>query len=781
MEIQLMLLIGAVVLIALFLFGRYNKASEQVRGSNIPFSDLGPPKLVHSDAVIRNIPTRAFFSTRKEAPTLYDPGLYVNDDGLATFTISFGQEQDEKSQNSEPGRWVRPGESVDVSGHTITGGNFYLGGQLPGQYGMTDASMIDDSYPITPKSMEFSDESMGYGPRFSSISPECRGAYLNWLASDRRTPTIPLGYVFIYFYGLERRILIDAQSPEGIGALEYLAIAQEVRRLLDCYGDSRSFRNYAISFLEAMAILKPDLMPPPVDAYDPIRFPGTSKLSIAKTVCAGKPVPADQALSWLFLSGFAPKTAARRCAPEFAELFQIRYVAKFGEGMAVKPNKTKLKLGYQTANPALGSINLDTRGLTDPTILSGPAKKLNSVAVVCQQDLDAYSRYLGKKGASREDMAGLLLLPDDLLATRSPAALANFRAWADEAIACSGGLMNFADLWSCLNEPIPTKVGKKEADMVQNLAEKAGYGMAPDTRYHHAQPSPDGLVVLFAGGHGEPFEPSSTYKEVAMTLRLGALIAKADGQIDDSEASILRHLIDKNISLSPTDKVSLHAYLLWRLHAPDGMAGMKARLSTLGKPEKMAISRVMVNVALADGTIHPGEIKQIEKLYTALGLDKSLVSGDIHSVSTSGPTAAVIPRADTAKDHCELAFTLDESTLARHESETKDVQRLLGEIFVDSDDTDEEPAPELTKGMESAGGGLDTPHQILFESLVKQDTWSKDVVEDLCKPLGLMVDGALETVNDWAYDAVDAPVFEENGDTIYVDLGVVEEIRESQL
>jgi hypothetical protein len=64
---------------------------------------------------------------------------------------------------------------------------------------------------------------------------------------------------------------------------------------------------------------------------------------------------------------------------------------------------------------------------------------------------------------------------------------------------------------------------------------------------------------------------------------------------------------------------------------------------------------------------------------------------------------------------------------------------------------------------------------------VKQDTWSKDVVEDLCKPLGLMVDGALETVNDWAYDAVDAPVFEENGDTIYVDLGVVEEIRESQL
>lgn len=781
MEIQLMLLMGAVVLIALFLFVRNDKASEQVGGSNTPSSDLDPPKPVHSDAITRSVPTQAFSSTRKEVVTPYDPGPYVDDDGLATFTISFGQEPDEKSQNSEPGRWVRPGESVDVAGYTITGGNFYLGGRLPGQHGMTDASLIDDSYPITPKSMEFSDESLGYWPRFSSISPECRGAYLNWLASDRSTPAIPLGYAFIYFYGLERRILIDAQSPEGIGASEYLAIAQEVRRLLDCYGDSRSFRNYATGFLEAMAILKPDLMHPPVDAYDPNRFPGTSKLSIAETVCAGKPVPADKALAWLFLSGFAPKTAARRCAPEFAELFQIRYTTKFGEGMTVKPNKTKLKLGYQTANPVLGSIDLDARGLTDPTILSGPAKKLNSIAMVCQQDLDAYSRYLGKKGASREDMAGLLLLPDDLLATRPPAALADFRAWADEAIACSGGRMNFADLWSCLNEPVPAKVGKKEADLVQSLAEKAGYGMAPDTRYHHAKPSPNGPVVLFAGGHGESFEPSSTYNEVAMTLRLGALMAKADGRIDDSEASILRHLIDRNISLSPTDKVSLHAYLLWRLHAPDGMAGMKARLSTLGEPEKMAISRVMVNVALADGTIDPGEIKQIEKLYTVLGLDKSLVSSHLHSISTSGPTATVMPRADASKDQGEPVFALDESILARHESETKDVQRLLGEIFVDSDDTDVEPTPEVSEDMESAGGGLDAPHQMLFESLVKQDTWSRDAVEDLCKPLGLMVDGALETINDWAYDAVDTPVFEENGDTIYVDLGIVEEVRESQL
>lgn len=359
MEIQQILLLGTIVLIALFMFGRSKRGLDKAGNSNT--QNPAPPKPVRSDATPRGVLTQASTSTRREVVVPYDPAPYVDDDDLATFTISLGREPGEKSQNTKPGRWVRPGEAVDVAGYTITGGNFYLGGRLPGQHGMTDASLIDDSYPINPKSMEFSDESLGYWPRFSSISPNCRGAYLNWLASDRSTPAIPLGYAFIYFYGLERRILIDSQSPEGIGAPEYLAIAQEVHRLLDCYGDSRSFRNYATGFLEAMAILKPDLMAPPVDAYDPIRFPGSSKLSIAETVCAGKPVPADQALAWLFLSGFSPKTAARRCAPEFAELFQIRYSAKFGEGMTVKPNKTKLKPLPESGWPKTGSKWLEVK------------------------------------------------------------------------------------------------------------------------------------------------------------------------------------------------------------------------------------------------------------------------------------------------------------------------------------------------------------------------------------------------------------------------------------
>jgi len=778
MEVELMLGLGAVLVVVLCFACRKPKATEPSDVSTPAAPKPDSQKLAQVQSGYRSAAAKPVASSHREVVAPAGPDL--EDDGLATFTISFGEPRNEHSQNTTPGRWVRPGEATEVAGCRITGGNFYFGGRLNGMHSFTEASLVDESFGIKRAPMEFSDDSLGYWPRFSSLSPDCRGAYLSWLASDRINPAIPLGYAFIYFYGLERRVLIDAQSPAGIGAQEYSVIAREVQRLLDVFGASRSFRTYARRFVEAIAILKPDLTPHDANGDDPVLFPNTAKLRIAKTVSAGKPVPADEALAWLYLSGFSPKTPARRCHAEFSELFKIRYASKFGEGMQVKPNKTKLKLSYQPANPTLATVLLNTQDLNDPTVLSGPAKKLDAIAVACSQELEAYSRYLGKKGASREDIAGLLSLPDDLLSARPPSVLNEFRNWADEAIAGSGGRVNFLDLWSCLNDPVPEKVGKKEASLIQTLAEKTGYGIAPDMRYHHTKPSSNGTVVLFAGGHREGFEPSPAYNEVAMTLRLGALVAKADGSIDEAEASILHNLVDRHASLSPTEKASLGAYLNWRLHDRDDMTGMKARLGALGEQEKTAISRVMINVALADGAVGLGEMTQMEKLYTALGLDKGLLSSDVHSTSTSKGFASKGRGTGTPDPSVAPAFELDESRLALHETETKDVQRLLGSIFVDSDDEGEAPAGDTGPPSVSSGDGLDAKHLELYEQMIANESWTRDALEGLCQPLGLMVDGALEAINDWAFDTVDAPVFDEDGDTIYVDLEIVQEIRGAQ-
>jgi uncharacterized tellurite resistance protein B-like protein len=453
-------------------------------------------------------------------------------------------------------------------------------------------------------------------------------------------------------------------------------------------------------------------------------------------------------------------------------LFKAKYIQKYGEGFKVKPNKSKLNIGYFPASGTIRGVKLIQKDLPDPSFLKGPTRKLIELADACTDELEAYSRYLCKKGTSSNDVAAILLLPDELINENSSSFISNFKIWANAAIQNDAGLVSVSDFWAQMGIPLPEKINKKELELIQNLTTKAGFGIAPDSRYHNAKPSLDGKLVLFTEGHGEYFEPSKAFNEIGMALRLGAMVANIDSHLDDDELNVLHQLINHDIKISPTEKNSLHAYLTWRLNSPANMNGLKARLEKLDTKEKSVVSHILLTVALADGKIDPSEIKQLEKLYVALGLDKSLVTSDIHNVSSSKSSSLVPKEQSITAD--KTGFTLDEELLALHESETSEVQSMLGSIFVDEEPPQKEE--QILTTSNQAGSMLDTSHNTLYQELIVRDQWARKEVMELCQKLGLMLDGAIETINDWSFDVVDAPVLEDDDD-IYVDIEIVEELK----
>lgn len=697
-------------------------------------------------------------------------GYYDGDDDLATFRISYGDEE-EKSKNKTLGEWVKPGQSVTVNDCVISGGNFYFGGQLDDldDYG-TEASLVDDSLKIENSESDYEDESLGYWPKFISLSPKARSAYLNWLAGNRSESKTPLGYVFIYFYGLERRIVVDS-IEKVVDDLEFKTLFEEILRLKNTYGGNRSFANYSVRLLEIICLLRPGVVSQPELEKRPQRDSLLFKYRLATAVNEGQSISAEQALAWLrFYPEYNLKTPARRCIYEFSQMFTRIYNYKYGDGLVIKPNKTRLKIEYYPASSSLRGISLPQQDLPDPSNLKGPINKLIAIADECTDELDPYSRYLAKAETSRTDIEAVLLLPDLLSDLGVTLGLGKFTKWADNAISTNNGLVTVEEFWSYTKSDLPDKINKKQAELIQNLAQKAGYGIAPDTRYHHAKVSVDGSLVLFPEGHGKYFEPSKSFLGTGMTLRLGAMVAAIDSHIDQTEIHLLTQLIDHDTNLSPVEKHSLHAYLIWRLNSPANITGLKARVETLGQAEKAAISRILIAVAMADGRIDPDEIKQIEKLYVLLGLDKDLVMSDIHGMS-SGKAGLHSTKPQASK--AAVTFELDESILAIHESETKDVQSMLGAIFIE--DETEETEVETTAAEDELG--IDPSHYALFESLIGKDKWQREEVEVLCRTTGLMLNGALETINDWSFDKVDAAVLEEDGDAIYVDQEIVEEME----
>jgi hypothetical protein len=222
------------------------------------------------------------------------------------------------------------------------------------------------------------------------------------------------------------------------------------------------------------------------------------------------------------------------------------------------------------------------------------------------------------------------------------------------------------------------------------------------------------------------------------------------------------------------------------LRTPQGTAGMKQRIAALGTADRTAIGQVMISVANADGHIDAKEIKLLEKIYAALGLPGGQVITDIHDLMAATEPVTVshrdpgitypIPRAPK-ETKATPSFFLDQEVIKKREEETRQVSRILEGIF--DDPADQEVEAKVPTETTIPGGGmldsLDSLHRSLFSRLIVQEAWEREPLEILCREIGLMPDGAIEGLNEWAFVNVSANLIED-GEPIYVDLELAKEL-----
>jgi len=682
-----------------------------------------------------------------------------------------------------PAIWHQYGQSVTIHGFKIPHGLIYVGEVLPDSYGYeNDACLINPKLDVVPEVPSYISSEMGYWPRYESIPPQCRGAYLSWLAGDRSDPQAYIGYVFLFFYGLERRLLLDRQQTD-IPEQEHSAIIEEIIRLLKIYGENHSFRGYASNLLALDWIKnypnKP--FPPYIDinerfCIDPFR------ITLARIVEAGTPLPADIALQWYILHPeYHLRTPARRCSKEFKVLFIQKYAQVFGDGFIVRPNKTRLKLQLFTASPSLRGVLNTKLDLPDPFILTAPLKRLSSLIDECTLALESYSRHIGRKENDPGSLAALALLPKELMSQNS--SLSRMKTILTEK--CSGefGFIPIKDLYSNIGEKMPQQIGKKEAENLASFIESIGFGLAPDIRHHNIKTDPDGKVIIFP--QECVFQPSKSYSMMSMIVRLGAIVSQIDEEVTQSEESTLQNFIQENADLTSPEKRSLQAFSYWAMRTPQNISGLKQKLSGASTAEKNAISQILISVALADGRIDPKEVKQIEKMYANLGLDKDQVVRDLHNLSVATePVTVGLRELETSftipKPGIESKrFTLNDVLIKIREEETQQVKSLLEDIFTEKIERETPPAPEVATIRITPITELDQAHLNLFNLLISKEKWDRAALYDKCKEMGLMIDGAMEVLNEWSFTYANAPLIED-GDPVYIDVNLAREIIDGQ-
>jgi len=670
-------------------------------------------------------------------------------------------------------KWIPVGESVTVANVLIPGGMIYVGTSLETPSGQNDPCLIDPSRSLAAQG-DYTVRQMGYWPSYSEVSSSARRAYLNWLAVGRKDPAADIGYVFLFFYGLERRAILDAAKDDAV-KLEWPGIAAELRRLLAIYGDkSGSFRSYAGSLLDWVSLAehpaKTYLKPVP-------SFPRTHELPLYLRVALGQaavdaaPIPATLALAWARLEPTVSlRTPANRCPEEFEKLFLHRYHEAHGDGMVLPRNRTKLKLVHRPASAGFrghGELTLTFANTPDVTALTAPVKKLQQLVEATTQELEAYSRYVLKNPGAKHAFEGLVVLPTAVWPEQARQALLTLKGQTSEEMVS----VPFEDLLARLDARKDLTRDKVIA-LAQALASE-GVGMEPDVLAGAKAPKPDDAVVLFAISPEEA-EGRSTpaYQAAALTLQLASAVAAADGAFGLEEMDHLKAQVRSWTHLTSAHIHRLTAQVQLLREAPVGLTALRKKLEPLSAAGRETIARFMATVAQSDGEVAVAEVKLLERVYKALGVDPAKVFADLHAASTGADSA---PRAGAT---VPTGFTLDPERIAALQRETEAVSTLLADIFAE-DEPVPSPAetgpPEVEEVPEAGLLGLDEPHSALARLLLSRPGWSMEELADVASDLDLMLGGALETLNEAALEEYDMP-FLEGEDPVMVNAELVEKI-----
>jgi len=172
----------------------------------------------------------------------------------------------------------------------------------------------------------------------------------------------------------------------------------------------------------------------------------------------------------------------------------------------------------------------------------------------------------------------------------------------------------------------------------------------------------------------------------------------------------------------------------------------------------------MLEISLADGKMEVEELKKVESLFKSLDFDPKSIVWILHDYKTAKyePVSVYKEDSDTSfkipskDDLINKKTRLNETEIESKFNETKHVHKLLSSIFTEENEKEFELEDSIINNLDK----LDQDHQKLFMILIEKEKWERREIISHCNKLNLMVDGALEIINELSYEILDEPMIE---------------------
>ncbi len=690
-------------------------------------------------------------------------------------------------------RWHGKGAMLEVAGIRLRDPYVYASVGKRGSYDWaTDPSEILLNAEVRRPRGPVPD--MGYWPWYSRIEPEHRFLYLDWLANGKNALPPAEGLLFLYFYGIERRLLLDQQDKEwALREIVRLRKLDEPRRGTR---DGRSFRLYSSALLWFEVARAPELFNERAfgtvcdltEAWNEAMMPAP----LSWLARHNRPLSGDLALRVARLNPRSVQSVVtKRVSEQFGELFRKRYTEKFGAGLELKASKRPRRHTYR---PASGGLEEAACTIGDPTGIPSQFEPLADLWNQCVEDLRGLSRVAAGVDGTLTVQAWEAM-PVELregmdhpLAHAVQSIVASARQ-SDISDHQPATLVSAGALGAAIGIEQRPKLTASQSRRVADTVEHAGFAIEPDARMTARPYTWDDRIAVFLPSDTTHTD-RSRYLGAACFLQLGLTIAEADGVVDPEELRRLSENIDAVFQLPAIEAQRLDALRSVLLSSGANLGAVSKRLETLLTPDaRRQVGRLLVAIAAASGNIDRKELTALRKCFRALALPPEQLDLTVAQVLPQAGTDFVTVAAGETGGGGEpippqKALRLNREAISAIMAETREVATLLATAMAEESEG-EQTASEITTvvvtsqrvsaepttppGIAGAGSGLSDRYTPFLTALQARPRWSRDEAVALAREHRVMLDGAIEAINEWAVDAVGTPLIDEVDGVLHVD------------
>jgi uncharacterized tellurite resistance protein B-like protein len=660
-----------------------------------------------------------------------------------------------------PMQWVSSGQSIKVHGITISRGMVYFGMSTAPK----EPSLINPALSIS-SCWDKTAKPLPWGQTYTGLSPVGRHRYLEWLADGARAP-IDIGYVFLYFFGLERRLLLD---EAGAGP-EASALLAEIDRLAAIFGrDNHSFQFYSRGLRDYIQLRYhaedvSEEVPETggLPAYD---LPFLLRYGLGRFVRDQQDVPVEWALRWALIDrSIQRRTPVDRCREVFERAFSLVYEVHCGDSMLLYHMSkiyTPLVFTYGGASPAwrLRPFRLEWEDIPDVVAVECPREYLQYLVEEATSRIDLYSRFVSRNPEKANTLQAHLLLSYSLWPESIQERFRELRAVFVEPMEP----LTCADLFARLGRPEPPT-----AQMVADLAtalQRLAIGMEPDILAGARRPIPNDGVVLFPlQFECEKGERTTEFTAMSLAVLLASKLAAASGVAMDAKLKAMNEKIVARTDLTPDQQMRLRAKYKLGVRQPSSWTKLKADLRELSQDQRLEVALSLSDLARAAGAASSGEVRFLEQLYLILELDRQLVYDHLH-----GTSVGKVPLS--SKNSPNMA--LDPKRMIEIKRDTEVVSSLLADVFAEEESDTPVTAPSPSNVAPPSDGpslpllpGLNSSHNGFLAILLTRPEWSRADLEAAAREKQIMLDGAMESINDAALEAF-GTILLEGDNRIYI-------------